>query len=47
MYENGQNVMVMRMQLNGFESAADQGRAGAQNNLGVMYANGKGVEQKI
>ncbi len=28
-----------------FHKAADQGNAGAQNNLGLMYANGQGVPQ--
>ena len=28
-----------------YRLAADQGDAGAQNNLGVMYANGQGVPQ--
>jgi TPR repeat protein len=28
-----------------YRSAAEQGDASAQNNLGVMYANGVGVER--
>ena len=28
-----------------FQKTANQGNANAQHNLGVMYANGKGVEQ--
>lgn len=28
-----------------YRKAADQGQAGAQSNLGVCYANGRGVSQ--
>ena len=28
-----------------YRKAAEQGHAGAQNNLGVMYNNGQGVQQ--
>ena len=28
-----------------YRKAAEQGHAGAQNNLGLMYANGQGVPQ--
>jgi TPR repeat protein len=28
-----------------YQKAADQGNATAQNNLGVLYQNGQGVEQ--
>ena len=40
-YERGDYVVALR----GFRIYAKQGHASAQNNLGVMYANGQGVPQ--
>ena len=40
-YEHGDYAAAMRL----FLSLADQGDAGAQYNLGDMYANGRGVPQ--
>ncbi|QOP45693.1 tetratricopeptide repeat protein [Sulfurimonas paralvinellae] len=40
-YENGNYKEAMRL----YEKAALQGNTNAQYNLGVMYANGKGVRQ--
>ncbi|MCA6073214.1 MAG: sel1 repeat family protein, partial [Endomicrobium sp.] len=31
--------------MNWFQKSADQGNVNAQYNLGVMYANGEGVQQ--
>ena len=36
---------MTRWRCNGFTRAAEQGLAHAQNNLGVMYDNGRGVPQ--
>ena len=40
-YERGDYAMALRE----FRPLAEQGYAGAQNNLGLMYARGRGVPQ--
>ena len=40
-YKRGDYATVLRLS----QSLAEQGHAGAQNNLGAMYADGKGVPQ--
>jgi hypothetical protein len=46
MYDNGRGVEKdFKEAVKWYQKAADQGDAKAQNNLGVMYANGQGVEQ--
>jgi len=44
--DNGQGVLLDEAEAaRWYRLAADQGYAGAQNNLGVMYQNGTGVPQ--
>ena len=46
MYERGQGVDVnYKKAIEWWETAAEQGHAHAQCNLGVMYENGDGVDQ--
>ena len=44
MYANGEGVLKDDAEaVRWYRLAAEQGYAGAQNNLGLMYANGEGV----
>ena len=46
MYANGQGVTQdYSAAMKWYRMAADQGHAGAQNNLGIMYCGGQGVPQ--
>ena len=46
MHNNGQGVpQDYAAAVSRYRKAADQGNAGAQHNLGVMYGNGQGVLQ--
>ena len=46
MYDNGRGVAQdYSAAVKWYRMAADQGHAGAQNNLGIMYCGGQGVPQ--
>ena len=46
MYHNGQGVpQDYAVAVKWYRLAAEQGKASAQSNLGVMYYNGEGVPQ--
>ena len=48
MYDNGRGVRQDDAQaVQWYRKAAEQGYAGAQNNLGVMYEQGQGVLQDL
>ena len=48
MYDNGRGVPQDDTEaVKWYRKAAEQGHAEAQNNLGVMYLNGRGVPQTM